>query len=267
MLEHRRLPAVATWLAVLALGATALAAQTATKKSGPPKATPPASAPAPVSPPAIAGASPAKPDGAAGIERLHVYAYTLRYRRLDEAVLLVRGLLSTNGTIEVQGETNTLVLRDSLSALARAVPVLRRFDHPPRPVTIDLQLLRAGTTAVSPPQGDVKGPIVEKLRKMFRYDSYTEIARSTLKAEEGAEVTYEMTGGYRVEFQLGTILDESRIRLHGFRILRLAGSEQELVHTEIPLLWDQAFAMGLARDEASPNALFVVLTYQRPGAP
>ena len=80
-------------------------------------------------------------------------------------------------------------------------------------------------------------------------------------------MTYEISGGYRVEFQLGTILDGSRIRLHGFRILRLAGGEKELVHTEIPLVGDQAFAMGLARDEASPNALFVVLTYLRPGAP
>ena len=243
MLEHRHLPAVATWLAVLALGAAALAAQSVPKSGAPPTAPPPG-----------ATVSPAEPATAAGADRLRVYAYTLRYRRLDEAVRLVRGLLSANGSIETQSETNTLVIRDNLSALARAVPALRRFDHRPRPISIDLQLLRAGS-------------IVEKLRKMFRYESYTELARSTLTAEEGADVTYEISGGYRVEFQLGTILDGSRIRLHGFRILRLAGGEKELVHTEIPLVGDQAFAMGLARDEASPNALFVVLTYLRPGAP
>lgn len=257
MLEHRRSPAVATWLAMLALGATALAAQAAPKAGAPPAA----------APPPAAAASPAKAAGPEDADRLKVYAYTLRYRPLDEAVFLIRGLLSANGSIEPQRETNTLVIRDSLSALARVVPILRRFDHPPRPVTIDLQLLSARAEIGASPDPAIAGPIVEKLRKMFRYDSYTELARSTLKAEEGAEVTYEMSGGYRVEFQLGTILDESRIRLHGFRVLRLAGGEQELVHTEIPLLWGQAFAMGLAHDEASPNALFVVLTYQRPGAP
>jgi hypothetical protein len=261
MRDNRRSPAVVTWLAALALG---VAAASLAAPAAPATTTTTAPPPAGDAKPAVTDA------GAAGAEkgdRLRVYAYTLRFRRLDEAIVLVRGLLSANGSVEAQGDSKTLVIRDSLSALARAVPALRRFDHRPRPVTIDLQLLRAGTAEVSPPQPKMSGPIVDKLRKMFRYESYTELARSTLKAEEGADVTYEIGGGYRVEFQLGTVLDESHIRLHGFRVLRLDGGERELVHSDFPLLENQSLAMGLARDEGSPTALFVVLTYQRSGAP
>ncbi len=66
---------------------------------------------------ALAGVPAAGQEGGdEGEEHLQAYAYTLRNKPAAEALVLIRPLLSKRGTLELQPEGNTLVVRDTVAA-------------------------------------------------------------------------------------------------------------------------------------------------------
>ena len=213
---------------------------------------------------AAAAADPAAADGEAADEGgLALEAYTLQHQPAAEAIELVRPLLSPRGTVELQPKGNTLVLRDSLAALARIVPVLRSFDHPARPVRLEILVVHASTSTVSPPvETTVPKALAENLRQLLRYDTFTLQAQADLLTLEGQQVVFEMGNGYAVRFQLGTLLANRRIKLHGFRVTRGGGAAApgELINTNLNLFLDQTVTLALARREGSASALMVVIT-------
>lgn len=213
------------------------------------------------SPPAAAQ----QPGGAAAGDdgRLAVHAYNLQHQPASEAIELVRPLLSPRGTVELQPGGNTLVVRDSLAALARIVPVLRSFDHPARPLRLEILVVRAERTTVSPPTtSNVPEPLLKRLRSLLRYDTYTLQAQADLLTLEGQQVVFQMGNDYAVRFQLGTLTGERRIKLHGFQIIR--GDDPEtvevLINTNLNLWLEQTVTLALARREESASALMVVVT-------
>jgi hypothetical protein len=202
------------------------------------------------------------------VEELRLHAFTFEHQRAAEALPLVQALLSPRGTVELQAGTNTLVVRDSLAALARVRSALGAFDHPARAVAFDVQIVRADKGMISPaPQPSVLDPgLAQRLERLLRYKSYHLLARAHLATREGEEVAYDLAGGYQVSFKLGTMADARRIKLHGFRITRRPVPpsrlpERELIHTAINLWREQPLILGLARDEGAPSALLVVLTF------
>ena len=214
-----------------------------------------------------AASSPADPPAADGDGDeeggLALEAYTLQHQPAAEAIELVRPLLSPRGTVELQPKGNTLVLRDSLAALARIVPVLRSFDHPARPVRLEILVVHASKSAVSPPVATtVPKALAENLRQLLRYDTFTLQAQADLVTLEGQQVVFEMGNGYAVRFQLGTLLANRRIKLHGFRVIRGGGAAapDELINTNLNLFLDQTVTLALARREGSASALMVVIT-------
>src|SRR4051812_26191552 len=86
-----------------------------------------------------------------GGDNLVLHAYTLKNRQASDAISLVFPLLSQKGAVELQPATNTLVIRDTPVALARIIPVLRSYDHPSRPLSLDVILVRAQRSPVSGP--------------------------------------------------------------------------------------------------------------------
>ncbi|HWM91620.1 MAG TPA: hypothetical protein VN493_12710 [Thermoanaerobaculia bacterium] len=200
---------------------------------------------------------------------LVLHAFTLKHRPATDAIQRVFPLLSKQGTVELQPATNTLVIRDTPSALSRIIPVLRAYDHPSRPLTLEIYIVRALRSPVSPPgPSDLPEPLVSRLRAMLPYDTYLVQAQARLSSREGEAVTYALGGEYEVSFRLGTIVDGQRVRLSGFRILRRteerrAGSS--LIHTNLNLPLEQTTSFGLARTETSTEALMVVLTLRQAG--
>lgn len=200
---------------------------------------------------------------------LVLHAFTLRHRPATDAVQLVFPLLSKQGTVEVQKATNTLVIRDTPAALSRIIPALRGYDHPSRPLSLEIYIVRALRSPVSPPgPSDLPEPLVRKLRAMLPYDTYLVQAEARLASREGEAVTYALGGEYEVSFRLGTIVEGQRVRLSGFRILRRTEERRtgsSLIHTNLTLPLEQTWSLGLARTEESREALMVVLTLRQPG--
>lgn len=203
--------------------------------------------------------------GAAAGEDLVLHAFALKHRRAGEALPMVSPLLSKRGTVELQPGTNTLVIRDTIAALGRIVPVLRSYDHPARPLTLELYIVRASRSAVaeSAPRSDLPDPLTRRLRGLLKYDIYEVQAQAQLASLEGQSVTYAVGGEYEVSFRIGTMLPQGNVKLSDFRISRRhsgAPQPQLLIHANLSLRLDHTTSLGLARRENSPGALMVVLT-------
>jgi hypothetical protein len=203
---------------------------------------------------------------------LMVQAYAFKHQVAAEALALVQPLLSSRGTVELQPGGNTLVIRDSRAAISRIVPVLRNFDHPARPVQVEILIVKASRTPVSPPiqRSDLPEELTQRLRGILPYDIFELQARSRLGAMEGQAVAYSLGDEYDVTFRLGTVTGDGRIRLSNFRLSRRkAGTDKGpatvvgLLHTNLNLWLDQTLNLMVSRSESSPEALMIVLTPRR----
>ncbi len=66
-------------------------------------------------------------------------------------------------------------------------------------------------------------------------------------------------GGFAVGYRMGTVIGR-RLRLYDFRLARTTDPDRALINSTLNIWLDQTMALGLARDESSPDALMVVLT-------
>lgn len=213
-----------------------------------------------LAPVCVAQAPAATPQRDAG--ELVLHAYTMRYRQASDAISMIFPLLSQRGTVELQPATNTLVIRDSPAALGRIIPVLRSYDHPSRPLNLEIYIVRA-IRSPGVVRSDLPEPLTRRLRALLPYDVYEVQAQAQLGSREGQAVTYALGGEYEVSFRLGTLVDRQRVRLSNFRVLRRTEERRAgtpLIHTNLLLTLEQATTLGLARTEQSPEALMVVMT-------
>lgn len=198
-----------------------------------------------------------------------MYAYALKHRRATEAIALVSPLLSPRGTVELQPATNTVVIRDTVASVNRIVSMLSRYDLPARPLTLELYIVRASRSAVSPPvaRSNLPEEITRELRQLLPYDNYDVQARAQLTSLEGQAVTYVVGGEYEVGFRVGRVQGGQWIQLSDFRISQRTEqkADQLLVRGKsLNLPLGKTTFVGLASDESSATALMVALT-MRPG--
>ncbi|MFP3940581.1 MAG: hypothetical protein ACLF0P_09770 [Thermoanaerobaculia bacterium] len=197
--------------------------------------------------------------------RLQVYAYALQHKEAGEALALIRPLLSTQGTVELQPQDNTLVVRDTLAALGRIVPRLRAFDRPAQELRIEIMLVRAFSRPVPVgPEQTLPSWLEERLQGFLRWDHYQVLADSGVDTREGQAVVHEIGRLYGVRFQLGSLVEGDRIHLHEFRVWRgPEGEEDPLLEANLSLWLEKPKVLALASSESSDHALMVVLTCQR----
>jgi hypothetical protein len=199
-----------------------------------------------------------------GPGELILHAQAFKYRRAADALALVSPLLSQHGTVELQPGSNTLVIRDTPSIIKRIIPVLRTYDQPARALNLELYIVRASRSMVSPalPRSNLPETLTRRLRSLLAYDSFEVQAQALLSTREGQAVTYALADDYEVSFRLGTVSADQQVKLSDFRVLR---RERRLA---VPLLsyglvnlrLDQPQTLGLAKSESSPEALMFVLT-------
>lgn len=204
-------------------------------------------------------------------EGLQAYAYTLRHKSAADALLLVRPYLTSRGTIELQPEGNTLVVRDTLAALGRIVPVLRRYDQPPQLLRMEVMVVRADNQPAPTQQGrSLPRWLEERLRALLRWDSYRVLAGSDVDTREGQAVTHEVGERYGVSFRMGSVEPGNRLKLHDFKVWQVddeTGPGEPLVEATLNLWLDKPKVLGLADSESSDHALMVVLTCEHADAP
>lgn len=202
---------------------------------------------------------------------LAAQTFTLKHQKATEAIQLVYALLSPQGTVSVQPRSNTLIVRDVPRVVQRIGQVLRTFDHPARPLRLELIIVRASRNpaGAAPRPSDLPEPLAQRLRAWLPYDTYEKQGEAIVSTLEGETAFFGIGNHYEVSFRVGTLADGNRIRLADFCITRPRGqgqSKSELIRTNLNLVLDQTLNLGLAKSEASREALMVVLTIRQAGA-
>ena len=185
--------------------------------------------------------------------------FTLEHQSAAEAVALIYPYLSDGGAVELRPADNALVVRDVPAVLDSVATLLRDFDRPAQSMQLQIQIVSAGAgeggdTGLSP-------ELTSRLRQLLRYPSYRLVASSKVAAAEGVDVLSTLGPDYEVDFRLGLVGADRRVKLHGFRLSRREGDSEvkPLIHTNLNLLLDRPMVLGLARTESSESALMVVL--------
>ena len=216
----------------------------------------------------IAAATAAQSPGLADPDELALQAFTFKHQTAAAAVPLIRPLLSKRGGWRMES-AKTLVIRDAAASLARIASELRAFDRAswPRPLKLELFLVRASRVPVSPPyqHSDLPRDLTEKIREYAPYDVYEVQAKARLDSREGEAVAYEIGGGYEVSLRLGAVLPDDGIRASSFRIVRRTGTKggaapSDIFKATLNLVLDQTNFLVFAKSEASPEALIVLVT-------
>lgn len=204
-----------------------------------------------------------------------VRVFTLKYRRVEEAALLVRPLLSENGSVLLESKHNTLTVRDSAAAVERSAGAIASYDLPPRALSISITLLKASSEpspkSTSRNVSEEVRTVGERLKKLFKYSGYSPLDSVVVEGEEGDTVAYPIGGEYRLKFLLDPSADVSIVKLKGLTLERvrkgLFGKEvwREVLKTSINIPMGQPFILGIGRDEAASGALFLVFHAGLPG--
>jgi hypothetical protein len=207
----------------------------------------------------------AQPSGEPAPE-LSVHVITMKHQSAREAMMLVLPLLSSRGTVELRPGGNTLVVRDTLAALSRILPVVYTFDHPARGVEVELWLIRASgrrDEISGPPPGpsNVPGDLLRSLVEHLPYRHYQLVAQSRVRSREGQRVTFDLATQYTVRFRLGTIVGDRRLRLNEFEVLQKVTPQppQSLVRSQLNLWMERNMVLALSGGEQSSSALMVVV--------
>jgi hypothetical protein len=182
----------------------------------------------------------------------------------NDAVLLVRSVLSASGTVEVRGKR--VVVRDIPAVISRLQLMLDDFDHPRVDLRVVLQLVEASPTVMPATEaGAVPEPILGRLHKAFRYSYYRLVAQGGFEAGEGTDVRSLIGQDFPISFRLGTLQRGQGVSLRDFQLRRLnqAGEELGLIDTNLSLSLDRPLVLGLTTDESSSRALLVVITCTR----
>jgi len=186
----------------------------------------------------------------------------------NDAVMLVRGVLSPGGTVEIRGKR--VVVRDLPAVVSRIQVMLDDFDHPRVDLRVVLQLVEASPTVIPTGEGGaVPEPMLGRLRRTFRYAYYKLVSQGGFEAGEGTDVRSLIGQDFPVSFRLGTLQRGQGVSLRDFQLRRLdpAGEEQNLIDTNLSLVIDRPLVLGLTTDESSNRALLVVITCTRATQP
>lgn len=215
---------------------------------------------------------------------LKVHAYTLQHRQVDQAVALVRPLLSAQGTVEEQRGSNTLVIRDTPPVLQRVKDALQGFDRPPQNLRLEIQLVKAGPKSgntKSPPTGHPTAPnmlpadLEKRLKNIFRYEDYQVIAEAAVSSKEGEDVSHSLLERYDVSFKLGAVMAGQRLKFEDFQIVKKTPATNKgrrippksLFQGTLNLWRHKHFAVLVAQDDSQQEALMVAISWYRDDPP
>jgi hypothetical protein len=197
-----------------------------------------------------------------------VKVFLLKYKRVEEAALLIRSHLSSSASVTLTQGLNAMTVTDREENLKTIAKVLADFDVPPRGFTIAVKLVRARADV---PAGSISreiGGLGAKLKSLFQFNDYALIDSAVMRGTEGQEVSYRLGDDYQISFTIGRSGFGGVLLLSPFVLSRMKKSEQgkvapvQLYRSAFPIELNQTLVVGASREESSKTALILVLLMQ-----
>ena len=203
--------------------------------------------------------------------------FYVRFKPVEDIVLLVRNLLGDDGSVTIQPRLKAVTISDQPHRLRRIEEVIRAFDVPPRQVHLAVQLIlgtqRKQTGSPDermPPRRRILPGIDEEVDGLIRLTPWTDyelLGSASFTAAEGEESTVALGPEYRVRLIVGSVNPEtSYTRFERFALERHRRGADGTV--ELQPIWNQVlnlrdeqlYLFGATRLEESHRAIFFSVT-------
>ena len=205
-----------------------------------------------------------------------VRVFVLKYKRVEEAALLIRPHLSDFASVTLTQKLNAMTVTDREGNLKTIGKLIADFDVPPRGFTFAIKLVRARADAPAGTMAREIGGLGARLKSMFQFNDYSLIDSAVMQGVEGLPVTYRLGEEYILTFSIGPAGSGDELMLSPFALARVKKDEQgrpytvPLYRTALPITLNQTLVVGASKEEGSKNALILILLAQetaRPGTP
>lgn len=199
-------------------------------------------------------------------DEVAVRVYVLKHKRVEEAALLVRPLLSEAASVTLAQKLNAMTVTARPEKLDQIGKILASFDVPPRGYNFAVKLVKARADVPSGSMASEIGGIGAKLKSLFQFNDYALIDSSVLRGVEGGSLRYQLGPEYTLSFAIrpGTA-DSRELLLSGLSLSRVWSKPGEatflkpLYRTSVPITLNQTLVLGASRDEASKSALILII--------
>ena len=205
-----------------------------------------------------------------------VRVFVLKYKRVEEAALLIRPHLSDSASVTLTQKLNAMTVTDREQNLKTIGRVIADFDAPPRGFTFAVKLIRARADAAAGTMAQEIGGLGARLKSMFQFNDYSLIDSAVMQGVEGLPVSYRLGDEYILTFLIGPASSGDELLLSPFALSRVKKDEQghpqqvPLYRAAISVTLNQTLVVGASKEEGSKNALILILLAQetaRPGSP
>ncbi len=214
-----------------------------------------------------AAAAPLAP-GSAAESDASVRVFVLKYRRVEEAALLIRPHLSESASVTLTPRLNAMTITDREENLKTVAKVIADFDAPPRGFSFAIKLVRARTDAPAGTISQEIGGLGAKLKSMFQFNDYALLDSAVIQGVEGKPLSYRLGDEYVLTFSIGAAGSGEELLLSPFALSRVKKDEQgrlstvPLYRASITVTLNQTLVVGASKEEGSKNALILILLAQ-----
>ena len=208
-----------------------------------------------------------------GADEAAVKVFMLRYKRVEEAALLIRPHLSPSASVTLTQRLNAMTVTDREENLKTIAKVLAGFDLPPRGFSIAVKLVKARADVPAGSMSREISGLGAKLTRLFQFNDYVLIDSAVIRGVEGEGVTYRLGDDYQISFTIGRSSFGEVLLLSPFALSRMHKNEQgkvvpvQLYRAPMSIELNQTLVVGASRDEASKSALILVLLMQEIPSP
>ena len=202
-----------------------------------------------------------------------VRVFVLKYKRVEEAALLIRPHLSDSASVTLTQKLNAMTVTDRDENLKTIAKVIADFDSPPRGFTFAIKLVRARADVPAGTMAQEIGGLGARLKSMFQFNDYSIIDSAVMQGVEGLPVSYRLGEEYILTFSIGPAGAGDELLLSPFALSRLKRDEKghpspvTLYRAAIPITLNQTLVVGASKEEGSKNALILILLAQETARP
>ena len=208
------------------------------------------------------------PGFAAADADLAMRMFTIRFKAVEDVVLLIEPQIGERGSYTVQPRLKAITVRDEPANLARIGEMIVGFDQPPRSVRLVIQLLKAAQADPSSvPKGGGKKGVPELLRDVTKWSEVSVMGSASMVGVEGAQSTLNIGEEFRVRYRVDTVAEKQGVvKFDRFALDRIVSDPNG--ETRYVPIWDtvvnlrnnQHLLLGATSSQESRRAIFLSVT-------